>query len=376
MRRSLALFCLAALLAAGPVAAQDASSPGQPAPDNTSQPAAATPPAATRAPAETPTPAGTPAPVAAQAQGAPDASASQPSTASDAPASAAVPGTADAPVTTPSTPAATQTPDRTAAPAQAAPAGEGEAAAPAPEEADVRPVAVGLLLDTPPFSASERYGLRVGFDVDLAYGLCARIERTCRIATMDRDALLKGLHDRRIDLVIASDGRSDRIDSFANYSIPYLSLAARFVVPRHNASDAESASNRPYGAVVGTPYAQYLAETYKAPGAVALYASTEEMWIDLALGRLQGALAMAVTARMEFLSTPLGSDFRFSSDAISDESVRTHSARVAVRKGDTALLEAVNAALGDYLGSPEYSEALTRHLSGGLAFAPNQADGT
>lgn len=391
----------AAAVAATPAPATGAAATpaNQPAPstDTAATPASQPAPSvdATAAPQTAPATeaAATPENQAAPAANPPTMSTNQPAPSTDA---AATPESQAAPAAPPSTaataPAAggagTQAAETGAA--QSAPAGqppEPALAVPAlptaagdvanvPAATAARPLTIGLLDNAPPFSSAARYGVRVGFDVDLAYGLCARLQRRCRFLPLDRAELTLALRDRRIDAVIASDGRSEYAGAFAGFSEPYLSLAARFVVPRASAADLEAADATAYGAVVGTPHAQYLQTTYKDPSSVALYSSQEEMWIDLALGRLQGALATAVTARLEFLDTPLGNDFRFASGTLANAKVHANQATIAVRKGDGTLLDQLNQALASYMNSSDYAEALNRHLTGGLATRPSAAGRT
>ncbi|GAB5375526.1 MAG: hypothetical protein AcusKO_19880 [Acuticoccus sp.] len=328
------------------------------------------------APAESPAPANAGASAPTSAPPASAAATSAPATSGQAAPAATTAASRPAPHAP--APRAFAPPNNTNATAPAAANDETDGATPPPAVASTEPVpalAVGLIDDAPPFSTAERYGTRVGFDVDLAYAICARIERRCRFEALPRGALALGLRDRRLDLVIASDGRVDGLANHANFSDPYVVLAARFVVPKASSGDLEGSETKPYGAVAGTPFATYLQKTYAAPGAVRLYSESEPMWIDLALSRLAGALATAVTARTEFIATPLGGDFRFSASALTDSDVKAHEAAIAVRKGEANLLATVNDALAQYMASPDYPEALNRHLSGGLASRPVPNEG-
>lgn len=325
--------------------------------DSGSQPAAAAATPADVSPSEEPIRSATTEPAAASPEATPAATADA---AKDAPADPAAPAASDAGVAIPAAAAA----------AAVARQAEEPVAGNARVTEDDTPLAIGVLDDAPPFSAMERFGGRVGFDIDVAFALCARLERSCRLVPLSRTALAQGLRDRRLDAVIASDGRVEGLAAYAVLSDPYVVLAARFVVPKGEGSDLEGGDNRPYGAVIGTPYATYLQETYGQSG-VALYSESEAMWIDLAMSRLAGVLTTAVAARTEFISTPLGSDFRLSNTALNDSSVKAQVAAVAVRKDEASLLTAFNAALADYMNSPDYTEALNRHLSGGLATRPN-----
>ncbi|MEM8741543.1 MAG: transporter substrate-binding domain-containing protein, partial [Pseudomonadota bacterium] len=251
----------------------------------------------------------------------------------------------------------------------------GATTAPAPEI-----LHVGLLGDAAPFSSTGRFGARTGFDVDLTLAICEQMGVQCRLITLAPTDLSAALRERRVDMVVASDSRSEQLAEVAALSIPYLSLQARFVVPAEPTADQEGEKEKEgqrdiYGAVFNTPYAAYLLESHPKPGAVILYGTAEEMWIDLALGRITAALATAVTAQKEFLGTPMGKDFRLSSEAITGADVTARDASVAVRQGDDTLLEDVNAALALHMDNPRYAQTLSQELGNGLAQAPTAAVG-
>jgi len=233
---------------------------------------------------------------------------------------------------------------------------------------------IGVLDDSPPFSTIGRFGARRGFDVDLAYAVCARLEVRCRLATVKQAGIAEALTARRVDAVVASDAALRPLQDVAEFTVPYVRLAARYVMPRDGAPrDLEADTTERYGAIRGTPYAGYLEQAYPAPGSVWLYDTSEGMWIDLALGRLDAVLATAVTARTEFLSTPLGRDFSLSFNPVADPDVQARDVSIAVHRGDSALIGALNAALADVLASSDYQEAVSRHLGGGLVEIPEPA---
>lgn len=252
--------------------------------------------------------------------------------------------------------------------AQARPSSPAEASA-----SEVRTLRIGIAEASPPFSTAARFGTRRGFDVDVINAVCARLAARCKLEPLSRTAMADALRDRRIDAVIASDGAVESSSEFVATTKPYVSLAARYVLAKGHQSDLETEPDLPYGAVLDTVYADYLTKTYPKPGSVVLYDTAEEMWIDLSLGRLRGVLSTAVTARTEFLDTPLGKDYRLSAAALDDPSVRTRDVGILVRKDEDDVREAFDVALTDFLASQDYLEVLERHLNGGLAEAPPEA---
>lgn len=281
----------------------------------------------------------------------------------------------------PAAPAAQQ-PAATAAPADPAPAAEaavepvptGDAPAdPAPvTEAAAEPVprrelSVGVLENAPGFSAPGSFGLRSGFDVDVALALCEQINARCNLVALPADDIFPALSDRRIALAFATGAPQGEGEAQHLLSQPYLELVQRFVVLREP-PDVPGRVVR--GALAGTAQAQHLESNTNVPDRAVLYSDTDGMWIDLALGRLQAALTQGTTARRDFLSTPLGEDYRFSNTAFGMDAGPAISVAAAVRPGERALLADLNTAIEELLASAEYDRLLRRHLEPDLARKP------
>lgn len=228
---------------------------------------------------------------------------------------------------------------------------------------------VAVLADAPPFSAVGRFGARIGFDVDIANALCARLDARCRLVPMAAEDILAALTDRRVTLAVAAPALNDAGQDGIVFTRPYVRLGVRFVTPRED-NRVEPERSAIYGALAGSAQADYLAKTSPDRGAPRLYPSQEEMWIDLALRRLDGVLVPAILARREFLATPIGAGFRFAPAADATDEVLARPGVIALRSGDPALRRELDDAIADLLASPEYGEILRRSLDADLASAP------
>jgi ABC-type amino acid transport substrate-binding protein len=240
----------------------------------------------------------------------------------------------------------------------AAPRLPGAAAAPEPRE-----LRVGVLDNAPPFSSRGRFGNRDGFDVDIALALCSRLNATCTITPFAAEDLAAAFDERRIDFAVATLTPA-RLDGKVDFTNPYVRIAGRFVVPSAGVPEGVDA----WGVVAGSAQAEDFVRV-EPQRAVSLYATAEEMWIDLSLGRLAGVLAPAIMARRDFLATPIGEGFRFEQTA--DPEALSRTAAIAVRQGNDALRSAIDGALADLLAAPEYADILSRHLDGDLAEPPS-----
>ncbi|MBJ3777431.1 transporter substrate-binding domain-containing protein [Acuticoccus mangrovi] len=228
---------------------------------------------------------------------------------------------------------------------------------------------IGVLDDAPPFSSAGRFGVRAGFDVDVARALCSIMDATCQLVPLAADDVLSALRERRIDAAVAALARNQQLTDEVDFTDPYVRLSMRYVVPKAAVNDLEAEDRAVYAAVSGTPQADYLISTFRPPNTVWLYPNSEGMWVDLALHRLDAVLAPALTAQREFLSTPLGEPFRFATSAQRTMEL-SRGAAIAVRKGDDQLRERLNRAIQSLLRSPSYGEILTRHLDTEFASTP------
>ncbi|MEM7692967.1 MAG: transporter substrate-binding domain-containing protein [Pseudomonadota bacterium] len=228
------------------------------------------------------------------------------------------------------------------------------------------PIAIGLATDDMPFSARNRFGALGGFDVEVARLLCAELEARCRLVALPAAELQAALSDGRVDAVFAA-GRIAP-NTLASRSVAQLLPA--FVVPRSAAGDLEGGLPGRYGAVIGTETLAGLKARFGPPNTILTYASREEMWIDLSLGRLDGVLTMAVAARREFLTTPLGTGFRILREGAGQVDGVSEDRVMIVPEGAASRRATLEAALARVMAGPDYAESLSRHLTG-LAAQPN-----
>ncbi len=77
------------------------------------------------------------------------------------------------------------------------------------------------------------------------------------------------------------------------------------------------------------------------------YQTQDQIYADLASGRLDAAFQDAEAASKGFLTRSQGAGFEFAGPAVSDEKLLGGGVGFGVRKGDKALKDALNQALKD-----------------------------
>lgn len=216
------------------------------------------------------------------------------------------------------------------------------AAAAALERRELR---VGTATGEPPLAFVDEDGAFRGFDVEVARALCRRLQVRCNLVPVDGLDPLPPLQTRTVDLVLAvaiTDGRRRVLD----FTERYYRSPGRLVARRGRGFEPtpEALAERAVGVRRGTTGDRY-AGAKLSRSTLRHYPDQAELFIDLALGRLDAVLTSAITARTEFLDTELGAGFEFAGPALDDPAWFGEGIGIAVRKGDERLRTALNEAL-------------------------------
>jgi arginine/ornithine transport system substrate-binding protein len=236
-------------------------------------------------------------------------------------------------------------------------AARAQAAAPAP-------LRVGVEAAYPPFSSLGPDGELRGFDIDIARALCERLRRPCRFVNTEFDALIPSLRARKIDLIVASMSVTPERQKVLDFTRPYYNSTNRIVARADAPFDGtpESLRGRRVGVQRNTIHDRWATERF--PGAtVVRYTKADEVFLDLAAGRIDAALADVISAELGFLRTPGGRGFALRGPAYDDPAIFGLGAGIGVRKGDTALLDALNQALLDLRADGTYKRLNDRYFA-------------
>ncbi len=194
----------------------------------------------------------------------------------------------------------------------------------------------------PPFNMKNTKGELEGFDIDIARALCAQMQAECEIVAQDWDGIIPGLLAKKYDAIIASMSITAERKRMVDFTDPYYSNYLRFVAPKGSGLEAtrDGLKGKSLGAQRATIAAQYLEDEFRRDARVNVYDTQEAAYLDLKAGRLDAILSDIYPA-FDWLQKPENAGFDFVGDSIDiDDKIG-----VAVRKGDKALRERLNAAL-------------------------------
>ncbi len=198
----------------------------------------------------------------------------------------------------------------------------------------------------PPFSWKEADGSLKGFDIDITFALCEKMGRECTLVEQDWDGMIPALLARKYDAIVASMSITEERKKRVDFTVKYYNTPARFVVAEGSDLDVSPAglAGKAVGVQRGTTHQCFMEKLFPEAD-LRLYQTQEEVFLDLAAGRLDAQFSDALQADEGFLKLDAGKGFAFVGGPQYDLECHGEGAGVALRKGEDELLQAFNAAI-------------------------------
>ncbi|MBM7061068.1 ABC transporter substrate-binding protein [Pseudomonas sp. UL073] len=205
----------------------------------------------------------------------------------------------------------------------------------------------------PPFNLIDASGQVVGFDVEIAKALCAKMKVECDVVTSDWDGIIPALNAKKFDILAASMSITEERKQAVDFTDPYYTNKLQFIAPKSTAlkTDKAGLKGKVIGAQRATIAGTWLEDNMDDVVDIKLYDTQENAYLDLASGRLDGVLGDKFV-NWEWLKSDAGKDFEFKGEPVFDND----KIAIAVRKGDDALREKLNAALKEIVADGTYKK--------------------
>ncbi|WP_439888499.1 ABC transporter substrate-binding protein [Pseudomonas sp. MBLB4123] len=202
----------------------------------------------------------------------------------------------------------------------------------------------------PPFNLIDASGQVVGFDVEIAQALCAKLQAECEVVTSDWDGIIPALNARKFDFLVSSMSITEERQQAVDFTEPYYTNKLQFIAPKGRDLKADKAGlqGKVIGAQRATIAGTWLEDNLDGVVDIKLYDTQENAYLDLSSGRLDGVLADTFV-NWEWLKSEVGQSFEFKGEPVLDND----KIGVAVRKGDP-LREKLNAALKEMVADGTY----------------------
>lgn len=212
--------------------------------------------------------------------------------------------------------------------------------------ADMMKVRVGTEGAYPPFNYIDDKGQLQGFDVDIAKALCEAAKYDCEFVVQDWDGIIPALQAKKFDAIVASMSITDERKQVVDFTDKYYNTPAKFIAAKGQKFDftADGLAGKVIGTQRATIHENFLRDNFTKSD-IRVYATQDEANADLAAGRLDLVLADSVALNEGFLKKEAGSCCAFVGPDYTDPKWFGEGAGIAIRKGETDLVKAFNAAI-------------------------------
>ncbi|AUT60119.1 MULTISPECIES: ABC transporter substrate-binding protein [Paraburkholderia] len=211
-------------------------------------------------------------------------------------------------------------------------------------------VRIGVDASYPPFESVAPSGQMVGFDVDLTRALCAKMNVRCVWIPQDLDGIIPALKAKKFDIIVSSLTVTDKRREQIDFSDRLFDAPARMIAKKGSPllPTVESLKGKHVGVEQGSTQEAY-AKAYWEPKGVTIvpYQNQDQVYADLATGRLDAALQDELQADAGFLKTPRGKDFAWAGPEVKDPKTLGEGTAIGVRKEDGELKAKLNKALAE-----------------------------
>lgn len=205
----------------------------------------------------------------------------------------------------------------------------------------------------PPFSLTESSGEVVGFDIDIANALCDQMGKSCEMLKTDWDGIIPALLEGKCDAIIASMSITEERMQVIDFSIKYYNTPARFI-GAEGMMEADL-DGKVVGVQRGTIHHDFMEGEFPNIE-LRLYGSQDEVYLDLAAGRIDAAMADSLAMLEGFLETDAGEGYAFFGGSYSIPKYHGVGAGIGVRQGEDALRDAFSDAIVAIRADGTYAE--------------------
>lgn len=197
-----------------------------------------------------------------------------------------------------------------------------------------------------PFTYKKPDGQPTGFDVDIANALCGHMKRKCVFVEQAWDGMIPGLQAKKYDAIISSMGITEDRQKVVDFTDKYYQTPSKIVV-KNNVKfvDVNSLKGKKIGVLKGSSQEKYANGELTPMGVVVTsYSAQDQVYLDLRSGRLDGTVANIVEVTSALLKKSEGKAYMEVGPELVDPKY-FGAAGIAVRKGDQALRDELNASI-------------------------------
>lgn len=223
-------------------------------------------------------------------------------------------------------------------------------------------IRIGNECDFPPFSQRMPDGSCVGFDIDVIDFVCDHMGVTCEIVVQEWTGIIPALYAGRYDAIISSMSVTDDRKTAVLFSQPYYRNQVSFIAQagRFSGNSPEDLA----GASICTfrnSNVNIVLESDYTDSRIVYHDGAEQIKLDMEAGRCDAFLETFGGIYGMFLDTPEADRYELLGDPFTVDA-NEGAVAMAVRNGDEALVERLNAAIDAMYESSAFREINDRYF--------------
>jgi polar amino acid transport system substrate-binding protein len=214
-----------------------------------------------------------------------------------------------------------------------------------------------------PFESVDPSGKIVGFEIDYAMALCAKIKVTCTFQNQDWDGIIPALLAGKFDVIFSSMNITAERARKVLFSDMYYATAPVFATSAGNASDDVSPAalrGKTIGTQSSTIHANYL-ETFYKESTIKLYPTQDEPNLDLASGRIDYVVGDSLV-EADFIEKKGDGCCRVAARIKRIDEIHGPGVGAAFRPDDTELKDMFNRAIAEADADGTFSRLQARYF--------------
>lgn len=216
----------------------------------------------------------------------------------------------------------------------------------------------------PPFFTKDASGKWVGWEIELMDAVCAEMKEKCSIVDMSWDGLIPGLQSKKFDVIWSSMSITDERKKAIAFTDKYYNTPSKLIGAQgaKAGTDVADVTGKTIGIQVSTIQSEYYKKYYASAASEKTYATLDEAFQDLAVGRVDYVFGDSIPL-MTFLHSDFGKGCCADMGNVKDDpEVLGQGIGGGLRKEDTALLAKLNAAIAAVRASGKYAEISKKYF--------------
>lgn len=213
----------------------------------------------------------------------------------------------------------------------------------------------------PPFNSLTADGKLEGFDIDIANALCAQMKAECEFVVQDWDGIIPALQAGKFDAIVASMSITEERKKQVAFTNKYYTTPLAVVALKDSdltSTEPAAMAGKTVGAQASTTQSIYAQDFYTPAGAdVKQYPTQEEAVQDMLNGRLDAIISDKFVLT-DWMKTTANDCCKLIGDVAGTET----ETGIAVRLGDDALREKLNAAIDAIVADGTYKTIQAKYF--------------